>query len=439
MDLIVVGRSIVDVNDIGVFGAVAVESDNEAVLTGTGVDVDGGNTAAKVVCAIGKSDGVGGSGTTAEVVFDGSTYNGDGKAVVKVIEPMDTDDVGLVEGVVINCNENAVSILRHDGITDVIVGDVGAVDTVDMTPETGFVRGIVYFAEVGGYPAVGDIGVFGHVFLDSDSKHAAGIGTTDGVARFVTDKETMVEDMVEGMEGMGSVENDDGVAGFDLEARVANFNVFTTTTNGSEGVDSETDAVFGRVVVGFPEGDLTDSGATGNLVGGKGLIAGPNLSVGIVGEVFVGTTQGAVTGRDEDGATGFGLILSETGGSHFTAIAFPEDVGHVVGVATGAIVPGGVVGTAVVFHAGFDEGATVAVGAGDDGTVGGDSKTVDLDIVQATVVVDKSGAGGSEGVDTAVGGNKIDVLDGACGLIPVGVAYNLLDAGMDKLGVGIDG
>ena len=86
----------------------------------------------------------------------------------------------------------------------------------------------------------------------------------------------------------------------------------------------------------------------------------------------------------------------------------------------------------------LDEGASIAVGTADDGTVGGNSDTINLDIVQTSVVVDKTCALRVCGVDTAVGGDDKGLVHPVGIFIPYNIRSDFLDTRVQECCIGID-
>ena len=257
-----------------------------------------------------------------------------------------------------------------------------------------------------------------------------------GLTEFVADNEAMVEHMIERIGGVSWRHNHDGVTSLNAEIE-GEVMAHTVAEDVAESINSESHAVIGHVMVGLPKVDLTDGGATLNLIGEESLVTGPGLGVGIVGIVSIGTTDGTVGGGNEERTTDKGQILHEAGSSNFTTITFPNDIGHVVHVAAGGIVPSGIVDTAVVSNASLDEGVGIAIGTGDDGTVGSDSKTINLNVVQTTAVVAVSTIV-KVGINATVSGKIIFGDISHILFIPENKLSNLMNAGMYKHTVGID-
>lgn len=456
-DGVVVARDVVDVNYIGGIEMVeAVEGDDSSVMVGTGIDEDGGDATVEESTGIASHEGVDGGDTGVDLIVELVADFVDGGVVVGVAQTMNTNDAGLTVRFVLDYDEGAVAILGHGGVANYHVGIDGAVDAVDVAPETGVLVAVEDSAEVGGEPAVGNVGVVGHVVFDGDSQHTAEVGLENGVTHFIAYGEVVVEDMVEGIGGMSGVENHNRVATMDLEGGthtvvviIGDVEDLTITFDIAKGVDNEGHAVVGEsVIVGFPEIDLADSGTTLYKVGHEVLVRSPGLGVGVVVEVGISTADGTIARGNKDGATGIGSILGEAGSSHLTTVAFPDDVGKMVEIGTGGIVPSGVVGTAVMVNTGFDEGAGVAVGTADDGAIRTYGQTVDLDVVQATVDVGVErhglridvGRGPAAGIIYTAVGDDVIVFPSIEGLfVPADGRNNLMDTGVDEKGAGVDG
>ena len=119
--------------------------------------------------------------------------------VVGSIEAFDTYQEGLIQRIILNHDKGAIAILRHGSVAHIEVGGSCTIHTVDVAPETSLVAGVKHFAEVGGEPAVGHIGVLGHIVLNSHSQHTAQIGCVNTLHHLVSHSKAVVKHMPEGV------------------------------------------------------------------------------------------------------------------------------------------------------------------------------------------------------------------------------------------------
>ena len=106
------------------------------------------------------------------------------------------------------------------------MGIDSTVDSIDMNPHTD-IGGVVGLTEIGGEPAIRDIGILGKALLNCHSKHTADIGRMNSMAEFVLHGEIVVESMPERIAGMSVIEHHDGVASLYLEV-LGNSSVFNS-------------------------------------------------------------------------------------------------------------------------------------------------------------------------------------------------------------------
>ena len=395
-------------------------------------------------------------------------------------------------GGIVYISIDKAAITAHDSVARELALGLGgvAVDVIDGAPDrlafevvSSPLICIVDLGEVGGSPGEPDTSVVrgrAHTegFFVTDGKHTSlerileeeGLGGQLGAS----------EDMLERIVGIGTAVEVSLITHFHLEgtsialgAGIGNSVDGTTfiiadddagvvlTLGGKEdgvvftilgaeddakSVERDTDGIVkDGIVVGFPEGDGADGGASDNLVGHEGFADSPSGSIGVIKVVDIGAAKFTIGTSGEDGTARLGSDLLESGGCHAATVASPEDVGLVIEDEGTVVVPAdvmlAVVGiTDIMVEVGLDKGASVVAGATDDGTVGTYRDTVNLEVVKATVFVGKGGETRlviiTTGVDTAVGSKEIGVIGTFRGDIVDG--KNLMDAGVDKTAVVID-
>ncbi len=350
----------------------------------------------------------------------------------------DADKHGVVGGSVVDADIDETSVTAHHSITGEDVAVSVTVDMVDGAPDrlTFEVVGCPFsfvedLGEVSGGPREpysGAIGVGAHTrsLLSTNGEH------TD--LQGVLEQETFGgelrsgEDVLEGIVGVSTAVEVGHVAGEHSEGActadstgirhgvngtafiVAHDDTGEVLTLGGQengvvsivGVGAENDAegvdgniyrvVEDSVVVSFPEADGADGGAASELVREEAGADGPGSGIGVVEVVGIGAAEVAVGAGGEDGTTGKRGHLLESGGCDHTAVACPKDVGLMVENEGAVVIPVEVM-LAIVSVADvmgevcFDDGAGVAVGTTDDGTIRADSEAIDLDVVESTVFI----------------------------------------------------
>lgn len=297
---IVIAGNIVDINHVSSIVVEAVESDDNSILTFARIDGDRGDAAIEEIVAFSHHKGIGSGDAGADLVVHLVADLMNLVVIVDRVEAVDTDQEGLLKRVVLDNDDSAVAILRHDSVTDIDVGVGGTVNSVDVAPETGVVALVEDLAEIGWEPTIGDVGVLGHIVLNRDSEDTAQVRLRNSLTHLVLDDEAVVEDVAERIGSVGGVEDNDGVASLNSEIRRERF-FFTVTIDFAEGIEDEGNAVVrSRIVVSFPEIDLSDSGAAGDKVGSEHDIACPGLGVGVVRIVGVCASDSTVLRRDEE-------------------------------------------------------------------------------------------------------------------------------------------
>lgn len=385
---------------------------------------------------------------------------------IHILKMRDADKHGFMSSGVVDIDVYEASVAAHDSLAwEDASGLAGiTVNGVNGAPDrlAGIVTGAPFdftkhFGEVGSSPRkpyASDIGSRSHAgsHLSTDSQH------TDlqriAQEKALTGKLSFCEDMLEGVVTVGTAVEVGHIANFHFEGTSIAFGsgvshgvdrttflvtdndtgivlplrsqkdgiVFTIlgTEDDAKSVDGAGDGIVeDGIVVGFPKANGADDGTANDLVGHKVLIDGPGVGIGVVKIVGIGTAETAVRASGKDSATGLRVDLLEGGSSDGAAVASPEDVGLVVEDEGTVVVPTQIVFTVVrvgnvMVEMGFDNGAGIVVSAADDGTIGADSKTVNLEIVETTVFVDK----GEETiiivvlarVDAAVGSKVIGVV-----------------------------
>ena len=410
---------------------------------------------------------------------------------VHIFEVRDADEHGVVGGSVVDADIDETSVAAHHSITGEDVAVSVTVDMVDGAPDrlTFEVVGCPFnfvedFGEVRGGPREpysGAVGVGAHAgsLLSTNGEHT----DLQGILEQETfgGKLRSGEDVLEGVVGVSTAVEVGHVAGENSEGAstadgtgishgvngtafiVAHDDTGEVLTSGSQengvvsvvGVGAENDAegvdgnmyrvVEDGVIVSFPEADGADGGAASDLVREEAGADGPGGGVGVVEVVGIGAAEVAVGAGGEDGTTGKRGHLLESGGSNHTAVARPKDVCFMVEDKGTVVIPVkvmfAIVGVAdVMGEMCFDDGAGVAVGAADDGTVRADGEAIDLDVVESTVFVGEAEESKFiiiiARVDTTVGSKIVgvegDVIDDMVD------RDNLVNAGMYEAVVIVD-